>query len=544
MAWLLLIWTAAPSSGMDAADTLVVCPPAFVTALEPWIAHRRQQGHGVQILAAGSSAESIRDAIRRDARQGRLKYVLLAGDAGPADERGDPLPADRRVPAGLVAAKVNVRWGSEPEIATDNWYADLDDDGLPDVAIGRLPVDTREELEAQVRKILAYEKYVDRGPWQRQINLVAGMGSFGAVTDSVLEMATKKFLTSGIPPAYQTSMTYACWQSPYCPDPRRFHDATLLRLNEGCLFWIYLGHAQRRYLEPVRVPGGAFPVLDARDAARLNAAHGLPIALLLTCYAGAFDQAEDCLAEAMLRAEGGPVAAICGSRVSMPYGMAVLADALLDEYFVQRRSTLGELLLAAKRRMGADDQDHPRRQLLDALAAAVSPAADQLAEERLEHVAMFNLLGDPLLRLPQPDSIQLQAADTVRGGQVLKVSGRCELVGDGWVELVCRRDRTRGNLAARRQFEPTHPFLQSFQNTYQQANDPVWTARPFTSNGGEFELQLSVPRDCSGPCHVRALVTTHENVALGAADVFVYLPTDGPQSVYQEAGNAPERLQR
>jgi hypothetical protein len=230
----------------------------------------------------------------------------------------------------------------------------------------------------------------------------------------------------------------------------------LFRLNEGCLFWIYIGHAQQRFLAPVSVPGAAFPILDADDAVQVGAAHGLPIAILLACYTGAFDTAEDCLAEALVRAEGGPVAAICGSRVTMPYGMAVMSDALLDEYFVQRRATLGDLLLAAKRRMGDDEKDNPRRQLLDALAAAISPAADQLPAERLEHVALFNLLGDPLLRLPQPRPVEVRVADSTRGGELLNVTGRCELAGEGWIELVCRRDRTRGSLPSRRQFVPTH----------------------------------------------------------------------------------------
>jgi len=541
MVWLFLLWAAAPDVS-PAADTLVVCPPAFVAPLEPWIAHRRRQGHRVQVLTEATSAESIRAAIRERARQGMLKYVLLAGDAEPADEpHGNSPKAFGSVSTGSIPARVNIRWGSESEIATDNWYADLDDDGLPELAIGRLSADTPDALQIQVRKILAYETALDAGRWQRQINLVAGLGSFGAVTDGVLEMATRKFLSDGVPAAYQTSMTYASWTSPYCPDPRRFRDTALWRLNEGCLFWIYLGHSHTSYLEPVRVPGGAFPVLSTRDAAWMNAATGLPIALLLTCYAGAFDQAEDCLGESMVRSAGGPVAAICGSRVTMPYGMAVLGDALMDEYFVQRRPTLGELLLAAKRRMGPDEHDNPRRQLLDAIAASLSPAADQLVEERLEHVALFNLLGDPLLRLPQPDSIALQTAETVRGGQVLTVAGRCELAGDGWIELVCRRDRTRTSFAPRRRFEPTHEFLQSFQDTYRQANDTVWVAQPFTSNGGEFDLRLEVPPECSGPCHVRAWVATAQDVALGAADVFVYLSSENQPPIYREAGRPQER---
>lgn len=544
MAWFLLLCTAAPPQVLEAADTLVVSPAPYVTALQPWIAHRTRQGYRIRLVVAPASREGIRTAIRQIARQEQLKHVLLVGDAGPQAAERAASAQNSYLPTGVVAAKVNVAWGSEPEIATDNWYADLDDDQLPDLAIGRLCVDSQEDLQSQVRKILLYEKYPDPGLWQRQINFVVGIGSFGLVTDTVLEMATKKFLTGGIPAAYQTTMTYANWQSAYCPDPRRFREATLFRLNEGCLFWIYIGHGQRRFLDAVRVPGAAFPILDADDAAELNASCGPPIAILLACYTGAFDQAEDCLAEALLRAEGGPIAAICGSRVTMPYGMAVMSDALLDEYFVQRRATLGELLLAAKRRMVADAKDNPRRQLLDALAAAISPAADQLPAERLEHIALFNLLGDPLLRLPQARPIEVRAAEVAGSGQLLTVSGRCELAGDGQIELVCRRDRTRVNLASRRQFEPTHEFLTSFRDTYRQANDPVWAAQPFTSTGGDFELQLLVPPECSGPCHVRTCVVAPEGVAIGAADVFVQRPTEEPRPVYLEAGKSLEPARR
>ena len=74
-----------------------------------------------------------------------------------------------------------------------------------------------------------------------------------------------------------------------------------------------------------------------------------PIALLLCCSTGGFDQREDCLAEELLRADGGPAAAIAGSRVTMPYAMSVLGAELLRIYFQDRPATIGELLLAAKR---------------------------------------------------------------------------------------------------------------------------------------------------------------------------------------------------
>ena len=92
------------------------------------------------------------------------------------------------------------------------------------------------------------------------------------------------------------------------------------------------------------------PIFEPGDAAELKCSSGAPIAMLLSCYAGAFDGTQECLAEEMLGAAGGPVAVIGGSRVTMPYAMAVLGNEMLVEYFQHKRPTLGEVLLYAKRK--------------------------------------------------------------------------------------------------------------------------------------------------------------------------------------------------
>ena len=507
----------------EAPDTAVVCPRAFLSALEPWLQYRERQGHRVTLISNTLSAEEIRAAIRVTAKSGGLKYVLLVGDAEPAADH-DPEIRARCTPTYWVQAKVNVRWGSEPEIATDNWFADLDDDRLPDVAIGRITADTPEELAAIVRKILRYEQPSGRGEWQRQIHVVAGAGGFGLLADSALEMATRKFLTEGLPPAYRTTMTYGNWQSPYCPDPRLFHALTIERLNQGGLFWVYIGHGRPRRLDAVRVPGGAFPILNADDAGLLRCPQGCPIAVLLACYTGAFDKLQDCLGEELLRAPGGPAAVLCGSRVTMPYAMAVMGEALLDECFRQRRQTVGELVLHAKRRLATAEHASDTRQLLDAIAAAISPSTEQVQEERLEHLDLFNLLGDPLLRLQYPQNLELRTADEIVAGGSLRIVGRSPLAGDGVLELVCRRDRTKATLPARPQFYPTDAFLRSFDTVYEQANDSVWTSQPFSSTGGEFQTELTVPAECRGPCYVRVFLRDSQDTALGAASVFVQRP--------------------
>ena len=94
-------------------------------------------------------AEAVRALIRhaRVASRGRLRYVLLVGD--------DTFDTHDYAGTGAVAFVPSlVAWDGEfGRVPSENRYADLDGDGAPDVAIGRLPVETVEQAEALVAKI-------------------------------------------------------------------------------------------------------------------------------------------------------------------------------------------------------------------------------------------------------------------------------------------------------------------------------------------------------------------------------------------------------
>jgi len=78
------------------------------------------------------------------------RYLVLAGE-GTFDYRNNQGYNDNLVPAILVETPYGL-------FASDNRYADVDgDDGVPDMAVGRLPVMTSEELDAVISKITAYE---------------------------------------------------------------------------------------------------------------------------------------------------------------------------------------------------------------------------------------------------------------------------------------------------------------------------------------------------------------------------------------------------
>lgn len=531
---LIMVWTILGASGLNAPtdgyDTLVVCPPEFAPELRPWIAHRRSQGHRLTLQPSGTSAE-IRAAIRQVAAAGSLQSVLLVGDA-PGNPR---LPQDQRlrtVPTHLAKAQVNLRWGSEPEIGTDNWYADLDDDQIPDVAIGRLPATNRVQLRNMLGKILAYETTADQGEWRRRINLVAGVGGFGSLIDAVLELTTQKFLTDGIPDSYATHMTYGSWQSPYCPNPMRFHEAVVQRFNEGCLFWIYVGHGQRTALDRVQVPGRSYHIFANRDVPKLAPTHAFPIALFLACYAAAFDGPQDCLGEVLVRSTTGPVAVLGGTRVTMPYGMAVFANGLMDQLFREQRATLGEVLLHAKRQLAAaptkpDPADGvTSRQLLDALGGAFANSPQALAAERLEHLHLINLLGDPLLRIRQPQLIQVEAPASAVAGQTVLIRIDTPIPGSCSLELICRRGRLRNPHPARSKFDPAADALNRYDQTYDDSNRQTWSRRQLSTSAGSVALKLTIPTAARGACQVRVFVAGQKAHAQGSANLFVKRPTD------------------
>ncbi len=507
------------------ADALIVAPREFLPALKPLIEHRQSQGHRFGYISSMQSAEAIRTAIRQAAGAGGLKHVLLIGDAEPA-ARTDATVRARSLPVHHHKAVVNVRWGSEPEIASDNWYADLDDDDLPDLSIGRIPADNPADLARIVEKILAYEQAADFGPWRHRVNFIAGVGGFSPLIDGVLETATSKLLTRGIPAAYDTQMTYGSWRSPYCPDPRLFHATTVERHNEGCLFWVYIGHGHTTGLDRVSIPGERFHIFDVDDCRELKVQAGAPIALMLACYTAAFDQPRDCLGEELLRTPGGPVAVYGGSRVTMPYAMAVMGTSMMDEYFQKRPATLGEAILAAKRRMMQPlDEREPlkdaNRLVLDGVASILSPGRDQLEAERREHLHLFNLLGDPLLKLAHPADIQLEAPREATPGQKLQIAGTSPLVGRGLMELVCRRDTFKSTPPVRERFDPTDKGLAALHDVYLAANDRCWARWGLDLPGGDFATEIAIPDGCRGPCHVRLLVADGKTHGLGAANIYI-----------------------
>jgi hypothetical protein len=494
-------------------DTLVVCPAEFRAALAPWVEFRRSQGHELLVVDVPRDAAELRTTIRQAAAGGRLEYVLLVGDApkeSPLQEPGRSIT----IPTNFVPAKINSRWGSEPTIATDALYAHLDGDGLADLAVGRIPADSADELSAVVRKILRYEREAGQQPWERRLSAVAGAGGFGPLVDSLIESMGQHLMTQALPAGYVLGLTRADLVPPKDRLVRKSVALALSdadpkpirhQLNDGCLAWVYLGHGERTELDYVAGPLGPESILSVDDVPALRCGVRCPLAVLMTCHAGAFDAEPDCLAEELLMAEEGPVAVIASTRVSMPYGNSVFGYELLRASLADRPATLGAAMALAQRRVLSARSDDPLRTSLDKLAENLSPLlhrngvrwqAEDLLTERNEHVAMYKLLGDPLLKWRRPQPIEIKTAAEVAAGASLDVDGRAEFDGGCLVELVrpgADSDSSKGTLAS--------------------------TAKSVKS--GPFRISLPIPVQANGHYAVRAYLSSPNRSAIGGAKIVV-----------------------
>ncbi len=516
---------ATPGIAPPAADVALVCPPALLGAIDPWVKYRQAQGHIVALVRGEAEPVAIRAALKvLHAANPKLSVVLL-GDAtpNPSDGTVAKLHATDHfcVPTHLAKAQVNIVFGSEPEIATDNWYADFDDDGVPEAAVGRLPVDSADELRAITERIIRYERSSNLSAWRRRINLVAGIGGFGAVADTAIEAAAKTLLTRHLPPSYETTLTQAGWQSPYCPGPPQFRNTVIRRFNEGCLLWVYIGHGWRDEVDRLNAPDGQYSILSTRDVPTLQADAHPPLAVFLSCYSGAFDGPQDCLAETMLRKEGGPIGVLCGSRVTMPYAMSILGQELMTSFFQDRATTIGQAMRDAKRALALKPRTSEQDQQFDALAKALMPMAADLKAQRDEHLHLFNLLGDPLLRLPQPEAVEVTAPAEVRAGEEFVMTTTSPIAGRATIEFVVRRDRLKTPPADRTTYDITAFGMQNYAEAYAEANDTRLAGETVEISAGRLERRILVPTRIKGDCHVRVYVEGAKAYAMGSADLRV-----------------------
>ncbi|MHC4778690.1 MAG: C25 family cysteine peptidase, partial [Planctomycetota bacterium] len=269
---IVLVLCLAPAAAAEGPDMLILTPKDLVEPAGVLAAHRGAKGLDVKIevledlVKSGvEGPESTRDHIRELYRASgeQLRFLLLMGD-GPDPDR-DGMLGRVRIPPKIVKPRyTDARWPYDKEIASDTWYAMMDDDLEPELAVGRLPADSKSDALTMVKKIIAYEASRDFGPWRKKVNVIAGTGGFGPMVDAFLEGTFRKYMTELLDPAFDVTLTYGNPKSPYCFPPPRFSEKVVERINAGSLVTAYVGHGSPRRFDSIRWAGRRFPICDGR----------------------------------------------------------------------------------------------------------------------------------------------------------------------------------------------------------------------------------------------------------------------------------------
>ena len=339
---------------------------------------------------------SMKDLIRdiHSAGDGKLKYVLLVGDAswdwrdngqnnkyGKWANRNDVSSRDFTnfphqksytsqyinrdfVPTGQYHSP-------EGHSASDNWFASIvpeknikGEDYIPDIAIGRFPVSTTDELDAMIAKTINYTNNTKVGPWKSRVLWI---------TNSELSLQKTSTMNAR---TIEKHGVVANNIFPNNMDEGRIKAQETLSnsFDEGNLVVHFIGHGGKSIW---RV--GPADLTKNRDLftldhiSKLKNSKRLPFVLSMSCYSAPFDHPfADSIGEKFIREpDVGAVAVLASSWRNAPN--ALFSRYVLESLYENPKHSVGQAVLAGKRRY--------RGRIM---------------------VEMYNLLGDPALRLAIP----------------------------------------------------------------------------------------------------------------------------------------------
>ncbi|MDZ7375826.1 MAG: C25 family cysteine peptidase, partial [candidate division KSB1 bacterium] len=386
-------------SSQNGADYILITHELFRNAAQLLAEHRQAQNLRVALIDVQDIYDEFNDGIFDPwAIQKFLKYayenwqppaplyVLLLGDATWACDKS--LARSWRKTCFIPSVmKYTYSWGLT---SSDNAFVCVSgDDRLPDMFIGRLPVNTIEEARTVIDKIIQYEKQPLLGEWRKRICLACG-------DDPFFERSADYLAQDYIPASFEVPRLYTNPRSKYFGSTQELVGL----FNNGVALLNFIGHGG----------GGVFFDADLfllEDIVLLKNPRTLPVIFSLTCFIGYFDNPwTPSLGEELLRAKDkGCIATFGSAGRAWLYGDYFLNNALFEALFKNGLRHLGQVTTQAKWRMITWTGSY------------------------WDHVENYNLLGDPALRIGFPSHpIDLEIhPSSVPAGETFTIRGKLPL---------------------------------------------------------------------------------------------------------------------
>ena len=257
--------------GSNRGDYLIIAPDELASAVKPLSDYRYSVGMQSKVVTVDdimnefnfglSSPEAIKQFLTYAYKywSRKPKYVLLAG-GGTWDYRDNEGEGGNLIPPAMVPTSYGLS-------TSDNYLADINGDHVPEMAIGRLPVLTPQEMQNVIAKIKAFEAASGR-----RVILVADNPDDGG--DFPLDSET---IAGLFPSSYTLEKVYL---GEY-PSTELARMTLFNYINAGSVFFNYIGHAS---FDMFTAEG----LFTSDDIAPLANGTGLPVVTAMTCTAGEF----------------------------------------------------------------------------------------------------------------------------------------------------------------------------------------------------------------------------------------------------------------
>jgi len=311
----------------NGADYLILTPEEFENHLYPLAVHHSFQGMRVDIVLCHLVAEQFGDSTLSDSAirdfvdyayhnwsSAAPHYLLIAGDV-------------ELIPSHPV--------NPDSTYHSDTWFACITgDDYLPELAVGRFPIDDTTELRTVVSKTLSYMNNPVPGEWRKDILLIADDDT---EPGGDFERFCEYIADSLIPADYVVSRVYVREDSPYHGTAADVID----EIDEGCLVAYYHGHGAAHTWAHERV-------FLSRHIDSLENDMKLPIVLMATACQQFGIPGNDCMSEDFVTASNrGAVASLAPCGATYAVVLEYLSRGLFNNLFSCPDCRMGDIVLEA-----------------------------------------------------------------------------------------------------------------------------------------------------------------------------------------------------
>jgi hypothetical protein len=394
------------SSSANGADYIFITHPDFITTAQVLADYRSSQGLRTRVINIDDIINEFNNGIYHPiAIKNFLAYAFYHWQP-PAPSYvllvGDGTWNFKQFNTGWYGAETiymppNLGW-------VDPWQGEVDatnllativgNDLIPDLFIGRLPVNSVSELNSVINKIIAYEQTPGQD-WQRNFTFVADN-----VPDPAgdFEASAEYLISNYVKPGFTANRIYV---SDYCPPtnpptpcPAAKAAITSTLNTTGTLLMTYFGHGAIQSWSKEQI-------FTNNDIPLLQNGGRLPVIFSLTCldgywigplHSGPEKVLGPSMIEEIVRADAkGAVSAFSPGGLGVSNGHDTLARGFYKSIFEDGNWILGPATLSARLSLFASGSN-------------------------FDLINTYNIIGDPALHLLNPYSVKVIPTSATQSG--------------------------------------------------------------------------------------------------------------------------------